>query len=640
MFVSKALENTIIAFYNAGLKDSYSNYMEATCTRISSYVDLAASSLYLNDRFIFQFDSSLPESREGSRFLGSIPTNHEIMSTLDSLDLNLLVSHLWDVGGVLFDVQQISCFLSSTISVPTVSPGIPMTLPSELPTTSPTENPTSAPTLTGATSPPTVTPLETPAPTASPGSPSGSPTTLPPALPTTFPTGIQTAAPTLTGAISPPTVTPVETPAPTFAPVQTATTGDCEFTVNLDLQIDFIGDELAACNNFDSEAEIWETIAGAITGAQADVGVNFQTGTEYFDEVQKLGLFVRRLQTIPSSCSPRLQTEVCNTNTFQQCRWGCISAYGQGAACNTLTVDTFKQLEDDVTAALVRYINFKNEACLGEPDKLNVVIRAVKEAHEAPIEIEAFGQLIPTSQVYLDICVGSTGSIPSEFGFLTELTYLTLTCERTTGTIPSELGLMTSLSYLDFYHNQLFGAIPSELGLLSSLSHLSVGLNQLTKAVPTELGLLTSLTYLGLFYNLLTGSIPPEFSLLTSLSHLDLSSNTWRGVVPTELGLLTSLSLLDLNRAMLSGTIPSVLGLMTAMSYIDLSNNQLTGGIPTELGLLTVMDSLILKVNSLAGMVPQEICSLSNCRIDVSSTGLFCPPISCGRVCTETLGIG
>jgi len=288
------------------------------------------------------------------------------------------------------DFTRFPTFLPNTL-VPTTLPGSPSGNPTmpplTLPTTSPgspSGSPTTAPTVTPGA--PTVTPG---APTVTPGAPTvtpGAPTVTPgaptvtPGAPTVTPGAptVTPGAPTVTPGA--PTVTPVDTPAPTFAPVRTATTGDCEFTVNLDLQIDFFEDELAACNTFQSEAEIWETIAGAITGAQANVGVDFQSGTVYFDEEQELGLFARRLQE--STCSPRLDTETCDTNTFQQCRWGCLTAYGQGDACTTLTVDTFKQLEDEVTAALVSYINFKDELCLGEPNNLNVVIRAVEEPND------------------------------------------------------------------------------------------------------------------------------------------------------------------------------------------------------------------------------------------------------------------
>jgi len=227
---------------------------------------------------------------------------------------------------------------------------------------------------------PTITPIATAPPTTNPPS-------RPPIMATTAPTvtpvvntNVPTpAATTPTPDVNAPTVTPGESPAPTFATVRTATTGDCEFTVNIDLQIDFFEDELAACNTFTAEFEIWETIAGAISAAtQPTVFLNYQAGTEYFDEEQELGLFVRRLQQI--TCSPRLDTEVCDANIYQQCRWGCLTAFGQGDdACNNLSVDTFKQLEDEVTQALVNYTTFRDELCLGEPGNLNVLIRAVEE---------------------------------------------------------------------------------------------------------------------------------------------------------------------------------------------------------------------------------------------------------------------
>ena len=73
-----------------------------------------------------------------------------------------------------------------------------------------------------------------------------------------------------------------------------------------------------------------------------------------------------------------------------------------------------------------------------------------------------------------------TGSIPSEIGCLTNLTYLGLSENQLTGEIPSEIGNLTNLERLWLYNNQLTGEIPSEIGNLTNLTNLWLHNNQLT----------------------------------------------------------------------------------------------------------------------------------------------------------------
>jgi hypothetical protein len=60
------------------------------------------------------------------------------------------------------------------------------------------------------------------------------------------------------------------------------------------------------------------------------------------------------------------------------------------------------------------------------------------------------------------------GTIPSEIGYLTLLTDLSLDQARLTGEIPSELGLLTNLEVLTLMVNSLEGIIPSEVGNLAA----------------------------------------------------------------------------------------------------------------------------------------------------------------------------
>ena len=58
--------------------------------------------------------------------------------------------------------------------------------------------------------------------------------------------------------------------------------------------------------------------------------------------------------------------------------------------------------------------------------------------------------------------------------------------------------------------NQLTGEIPSEFGNLTNLTFLNLYANELTGEIPSEIGNLTNLTQLGLSYNQLSGEIPQQ----------------------------------------------------------------------------------------------------------------------------------
>eukprot|EP00815_Leptocylindrus_aporus_P012200 CAMPEP_0116068064 /NCGR_PEP_ID=MMETSP0322-20121206/11435_1 /TAXON_ID=163516 /ORGANISM="Leptocylindrus danicus var. apora, Strain B651" /LENGTH=140 /DNA_ID=CAMNT_0003555097 /DNA_START=654 /DNA_END=1077 /DNA_ORIENTATION=- len=78
------------------------------------------------------------------------------------------------------------------------------------------------------------------------------------------------------------------------------------------------------------------------------------------------------------------------------------------------------------------------------------------------------------------------------------------------GTIATEIGLLTALSYIDFDSNSLSGSIPSELGNLVSLRHLELDSNRLTSTIPSELGSLKDLKEVYLQENNLSGIMPEE----------------------------------------------------------------------------------------------------------------------------------
>jgi len=270
-----------------------------------------------------------------------------------------------------------------------------------------------------------------------------------------------------------------------------------------------------------------------------------------------------------------------------------------------------------------------------------------------------------------------TGTIPSELGNLSNLTYLNLRSNELSGNIPSELGSLTKLTYFYLNSNSLSGTIPSELGNLTKLTQLYLGNNSLTGSIPSELGNLTNLTYLYLGFNSHSGTIPTELGNLSNLIYLSFQNNSLSGTIPSEVINLPKLttSIFDgnlfagsgfsisaterdalialynstdganwvnntgwlgeagtecnwhgvkctsakvtsliLSSNSLKGAIPSELGNLTNLTVLDLSINSLSGSIPSELGNLTNLTSLYLVNNSLSGAIPNELGNLTSLR--------------------------
>lgn len=166
-----------------------------------------------------------------------------------------------------------------------------------------------------------------------------------------------------------------------------------------------------------------------------------------------------------------------------------------------------------------------------------------------------------------------TGTIPPEFGQLSNLTSLRMRLNGLSGSIPPELGQLTKLQVLALASNRLGGPIPPELGQLVSLTSLDLDRNEITGALPSALGQLSSLEQLRLNGNRLVGVIPAAFGQLTNLTLLDLGSNNLSGSIPPEIGQLTGLTRIVLYLNDLSGYTPGTFSGMTAIEQIDLSNN-------------------------------------------------------------------
>jgi len=83
------------------------------------------------------------------------------------------------------------------------------------------------------------------------------------------------------------------------------------------------------------------------------------------------------------------------------------------------------------------------------------------------------------------------------------------------GELPTEIGYLTELTRIYFFSNLLTGTIPSELSLLTKLTGLHLDANKLKGKIPTEIAQMTQLTTLQIDGNSLNGNLTELCSVVT-----------------------------------------------------------------------------------------------------------------------------
>uniref|UniRef100_A0ACD5XZB7 Uncharacterized protein n=1 Tax=Avena sativa TaxID=4498 RepID=A0ACD5XZB7_AVESA len=217
---------------------------------------------------------------------------------------------------------------------------------------------------------------------------------------------------------------------------------------------------------------------------------------------------------------------------------------------------------------------------------------------------DAVGNLTSLQVLYLDgNHVTGTNIFPSTFKKLKNLQVLTLSQNFINMDVAEMLDQLPSaeLEMLSLEDNNLTGSLPSQLGHFSSLTWLMLRNNKISGEIPLGIRELTKLKGLWLSSNRLHGTITDQhFSLGGSLEVLDISSNHLVGPIPTFPPNLTSL---DLSRNNLSGTLPPEIG-KSMLQAIILFNNSLSGTIPCSLLRLQQLMFLDLSKNQLSGALP------------------------------------
>lgn len=183
------------------------------------------------------------------------------------------------------------------------------------------------------------------------------------------------------------------------------------------------------------------------------------------------------------------------------------------------------------------------------------------------------------------------------------------------GTIPSEFGLLTDLVWIDFTANSMFGTIPESLGLLSNLIELTLGENSLIGSIPSSLGDLTGLLNLELTDNSLTGTLPSSLGQLTNLMYLTISETSLHGSIPETIGSLVNLERLELTHESLTGPLPNSLTNLHKLEIASLQNNLLSSSLPTNVSGLSSLRVLALENNQLTGSLSLSFLSLQKLQL-------------------------
>jgi Leucine-rich repeat (LRR) protein len=200
--------------------------------------------------------------------------------------------------------------------------------------------------------------------------------------------------------------------------------------------------------------------------------------------------------------------------------------------CAALTLLTMWDVEDNIamencspladTVVTVFTNTFIYGPCPADPCE-------TRDLADQPEWIECM--LNPPNCTHLDLSGGSTRSDDPAAGTANHIAWCAFT-----GTIPTEVGLLTGLTFFSIEQNHIDGTIPSEFGLLTDLTTLNIGENDLDGPVPPEIGDLEDLQELVIQCNDLSGALPAELAQLDALTRLDASCNVnVCGCVPGDL---------------------------------------------------------------------------------------------------------
>jgi len=241
-------------------------------------------------------------------------------------------------------------------------------------------------------------------------------------------------------------------------------------------------------------------------------------------------------------------------------------------------------------------------------------------AEYGPVHDEAFEWLLYTDEWTPSVMVSDTKHLWYEryavatFLYSTNVPYLAKSAFRTTNSICQWAGVGCSnelVDTLDFSNSMLSGSLPTEIGILTGLSYFDIANNDVGGSLPSEIGLLYDLDDLILSNNAMTGTLPPELGMIPHPWFLYADNNRFSGSLPSGLEKFLGI---DLSSNELSENLPSDL-FTDRLTMLILNDNELTGSLPEEVGTASQLTTLWLGNNELSGSIPPLNEILSSCRL-------------------------
>ncbi|CAK8534945.1 unnamed protein product [Lathyrus sativus] len=316
-----------------------------------------------------------------------------------------------------------------------------------------------------------------------------------------------------------------------------------------------------------------------------------------------------------------------------------LTAFGT----NTLHPDEKKALEDIAKSLGKKDWNFDIDPC---SNKFNILDNNVTCDCSVPgdnfchvITITLKGQNLP-------------GTLPPGLTRLRYLQVIDLSRNYLHGTIPKQWGSMTNISKIALAINRLTGLIPAEIANISTLQILELRNNNLSGNLPPELGHLTQIQTLRLSSNHFTGELPMTFAKLTTLQDFRIEDNQFSGKIPDYIQNWTSINALLIQGSGLSGPIPSGISLlrnltdlricdldgsedaplpqlnsMTKLHILVLRNCNISGKLHDYLGTMTLLKHLDLSFNKLSGTIPRTYAAMKNSNYIFLTGNLLTGPV-------------
>ncbi|KAL3926750.1 MAG: hypothetical protein SGBAC_013348 [Bacillariaceae sp.] len=375
--------------------------------------------------------------------------------------------------------------LSAAPSLSSPPTGIPSLVPSDMPSLVPSSVPTRVTTMVPSSSPtgsvsmgPTLTPVPTGMPSTTVPVPTTEPSQLPTGQPTTMaPTALETSEPTESPTTSEPTRAPTTTP-----PTENVRE---ELIETLITAPNFPLDTMVDIEARDDSTYPYQVVQWLSKDPNLDT---------YSEEVI--------VQRFALSCLYKSLTKDLDTNPMET-TWMTYTDFCEW------TVSSETLCNGNGLASSIHLENFGLEGEFGPEIALlgNSLTRLV----------------VTNNAIY--------GSLPTEFGLLTQLERLRTHNNKMVGALPTELGNMNQLLSLRLGRNQHSGTLPVELANLNQLETLHLPRNQFVGQLPEDFAAIDALVTINLKENNLTGEIPEDFSKMPNLEILQLQYNDFTGEV-------------------------------------------------------------------------------------------------------------